>query len=495
MDYIELHAASAFSFLEGAALPEDFVERCVELGAPAMALLDRDGVYGAARFHMAAQKAGIRAHIGAELSLADGHRLPVLVESRTGYQNLCRLITRIKLRAGKKGEGAVTDQDLEEFSTGLIALANLDTAKKAVRLLGRGNVYAEVQRHFSRQEEARNHAMIQMAGTLGLPVIATNGARYARPQQRELLDVFTCIHHHRRLEDAGRLLEANSERHLKSASEMTRLFADLPDAIAHTLELSERLGFTLNDLGYQFPRYPVPTGETMTSFPPPAHRRRRAPAIPAVSRARPPPDRARARADREAGSGRIFPDRVGHRAFLPRARNSGARTRFGGQQRSLLRAGHHRGRSRRHGFAVRALSLRRARRMAGHRSRPAAAATSASASFNTSTSAMESCGAAMTANVITYRGRSAAREIGKALGFEPKPSTGWPRWSHAWEWNDPRRHAGTPVPGSRASISSDPRIRKFFELLWRMQDLPRHLGQHSGGMVICQGAARCRGAR
>src|SRR5207245_634577 len=139
--YIELHAASAFSFLEGAALPEDYVARCIELGAPAMALLDHDGVYGAPRFHLAAQKAGIRAHIGAEITLASGGRLPVLVENRTGYQNLCRLVTRMNLRAGKKGEGSATDADLEEFAPGLIALANLDTAQQAVRIFGRRNVY------------------------------------------------------------------------------------------------------------------------------------------------------------------------------------------------------------------------------------------------------------------------------------------------------------------------------------------------------------------
>src|SRR5262249_19972329 len=120
--YIELHARSAFSFLEGASLPEALVARCAELNMPAMALLDRDGVYGAPRFHLAAKKAGIRAHLGAEVSGGDGERYALLVETRTGYQNLCRLITRMKLRANK-GEGAVTLDELAEHAGGLICLA------------------------------------------------------------------------------------------------------------------------------------------------------------------------------------------------------------------------------------------------------------------------------------------------------------------------------------------------------------------------------------
>ena len=119
--YIELNARSAFSFLEGASLPEDLIATCADFGMPAMALIDRDGVYGAPRFHMAAKKAGIRAHIGAEVTCTDGHRYPLLAESRAGYQNLCRLITRMKLRA-KKGEGAATPEEFAEYAQGLVCL-------------------------------------------------------------------------------------------------------------------------------------------------------------------------------------------------------------------------------------------------------------------------------------------------------------------------------------------------------------------------------------
>src|SRR5881398_1943777 len=309
--YIEFHARSAFSFLEGASLPESLIETCANLGMPAMALLDRDGVYGAPRFYMAAKRAGIKAHIGAEINcenfsirncqfaigqqiskplirnqkskIENSFRLPLLVSSRAGYQNLCRLITKMKLRA-KKDEGAAREDELREHAAGLVCLTGGDNgplslalargdnmeARQSVECLadifGRENVYVESQRHFHREQEARNHAAIEIARSLQLPLIATNGVCYATPRERELCDVFTAIRNHCTLATAGRLLARNSERHLKSPEEMQKLFADFPEAIANTAELSSRLEFTLKDLGYEFPRYPVPDGETMMSF-------------------------------------------------------------------------------------------------------------------------------------------------------------------------------------------------------------------------------------
>src|SRR5207245_2638080 len=135
-----------------------------------------------------------------------------------------------------------------------------------IEIFGRENVYAELQRHFNRDEEARNHAVIEIARRLKLPLLATNGVFYATRAQRQVADVFTCIRNHVRLETAGRLLSINSERFVKSPKEMVHLFADLPEAIVNTVELSSRLEFTLQDLGYEFPKYSVPPDETMTSF-------------------------------------------------------------------------------------------------------------------------------------------------------------------------------------------------------------------------------------
>src|SRR5437868_2839574 len=276
MMFVELHSRSAFSFLEGASLPEKLIDTCAELHMPAMALLDRDGVYGAPRFHMAAKRAGIKAHIGAELHCEQlpsakcqvpsaSFRLPLLVSSRTGYQNLSRLITKMKLRA-KKGEGAVRREELEEHAGGLICLTGdhegplatalenggIDEARSAVeqltRIFGHNNVYVELQRHFHRELEMRNRAAIEIARSLNLSLLATNGVCYATPRERELCDVFTAIRNHRTLATSGKLLARNSERYLKSPQQMAELFADLPEAIANTRELSSRLEFTLSDL-------------------------------------------------------------------------------------------------------------------------------------------------------------------------------------------------------------------------------------------------------
>src|SRR5262245_55498761 len=169
-DYIELNAHSAFSFLEGASLPEELISTCADFGMPAMALIDRDGVYGAPRFHMAAKKAGIRAHIGAEVTCTDGHRYPLLAESRAGYQNLCRLITRMKLRA-KKGEGAATLEEFAEFAEGLICLAPTLQLQPLLEIFGPRNVYAQLQRHMDREQEARNQAMVEKARRLKIPLL------------------------------------------------------------------------------------------------------------------------------------------------------------------------------------------------------------------------------------------------------------------------------------------------------------------------------------
>src|SRR6202167_6667379 len=212
--YIEHHAASAFSFLEGASLPEDLIQRAAELNMPAMALLDRNGVYGAARFHTLARKHGVRAHVGAEVAVSslgrrltppawlphqhapEAARLPLLCSSRAGYQNLCQLITRYKMRETTKSEGAATLDDLEEYSSGLVCLTGGDegpmaaalmhggesaavkVAEQLVRVFGRQNVYVELQRHDEREEEWGKQAAIRIAQRMHLPLLATNGVRY-----------------------------------------------------------------------------------------------------------------------------------------------------------------------------------------------------------------------------------------------------------------------------------------------------------------------------
>ncbi|HVA17184.1 MAG TPA: error-prone DNA polymerase [Candidatus Dormibacteraeota bacterium] len=502
MTYIELHARSAFSFLEGASLPEELAGVGAEREMSGMALLDRDGVYGAARFHLAAKKIGLRAHIGAEVTSSAGWRYPLLVESRAGYQNLCRLITSMKM-AARKGEGCVATEEVAQKAAGLICLTGGDEGPLAHALahggiargiecivqlgeiFGRQNVYVELQRHFRREEESRNQAAVEIARKLGLPLLATNGVSHARPRTREVLDVFTCVRHHRTLATAGRLLARNSERHLKSPAEMPKLFADLPEAIASTQVLSSRLQFTLNDLGYKFPQYPVPNGESQMSF----LRQRTNEGM--VHRYGADDERARKQINRElalieklalAGYFLIVWDIVRfcrEQNILVQGRGSAANSavcyslgitavdpvgmdllfeRFLSEERGEwpdidldLPSGDQRER------AIQYVYERHGK-----------------------------LGAAMTANVITYRGRSAAREIGKALSFDPETLGRLAGLVGAWEYKDDNDTLARQFRDAGLD-PCHPRIRKFLELCLAVQDLPRHLGQHSGGMVVCQG--------
>jgi error-prone DNA polymerase len=201
----------------------------------------------------------------------------VLVESRAGYQNLCRLLTRAHLRS-EKGSPSVGWDELPEFSEGLIALtgdmdgpliaaggSGQERIERFVRIFGPDRVFIEIQRHHLRGEERVNRTLLHLAEHFHLPLLATNGVRYAAELERPVLDVFTCVRNHTHLDAAGGLLAQNSERHLKSGEQMAALFADLPEAIHNTERLAARLEFTLENLGYEFPSYPVPPGETMDS--------------------------------------------------------------------------------------------------------------------------------------------------------------------------------------------------------------------------------------
>src|SRR5271170_5829714 len=239
--FVDFHTRSAFSFLEGASLPEDLVHQAKYMGHAALSLMDRDNLCGAPRFYMAAKKIGAKAHLGAEITGADGDFYPLLAENRTGYQNLCRLITSMKLRA-PKGKAAASEEELQRYSEGLVCLTGEGSPRRArfeklVRIFGTKNVYAELQRHFHRDEEARNQSVIDLARSMKLPLLATNGVRHANPQERELFDALTAVHYKTTVMEAGQLLARNSERYLKSPRMMARLFADVPEAVAETVEL------------------------------------------------------------------------------------------------------------------------------------------------------------------------------------------------------------------------------------------------------------------
>ncbi len=508
--YIELHTASAFSFLEGASLPEALVERAADLGYPALGLLDRDGLYGVPRFHKAAVAAGVKPIVGSEItikvqganhrpglppSVLNFWRLPILIETREGYKNLVRLITKMKLRA-PKGKGALELDELEGYTDGLVALIGRPALMECYygvgglldRLLGvfgRTQVYVELQRHLLREEEHDNQALLAMASAYRVPVVATNGVRFAELSDRPMYDVLTCIRHKTTLDQAGQRLHRNAERYLKPPMMMEKLFCDLPDLIGTTHELANRLGYTMMDLGYRFPDYPVPPEETMDSF------LQKITETGARGRYRPYHARARRQVVREldliqklklAGYFLIVWDIVNYcrrHGILVQGRGSAANSavcyslgitavdpvgmellfeRFLSEERGQwpdidldLPSGEQREQVIQHVYTR-----------------------------------YGQLGASMVANVITYRGRNAAREIGKVLSIDSTEIDQLVRTTQSFEWVDSDKHLESYLHKS-GSKSLQPK-KKLFSMLWKqIQNLPRHLGQHSGGMVIAHG--------
>ena len=419
----------------------------------------------------------------------------------------------MKLRVpkyAKPGECAVTTAELAAHADGLICLTGGGDGPLAgdwetrgrgdkekmqgiadwlVDTFGKGNVYAELQRHFTRHEEVRNQAVIDLARRHRLPLLATNGVCYASLFQREIADVFTCLRNHVRLENAGRLLAGNSETYLKPPGTMIEIFADLPEAIANTLELSSRLEFTLEDLGYEFPKYPVPAGQTMASF-------------------------LRQRTDE--GARLRYTGRNGSPTY------EGARQQIERELKLIEKL-------KLEGYFLIVWDIIQFCRREGILVQGRGSAANSAVCYSLGITAVDpvgmellferflseergewpdidldlpsgdqreraiqyvyqrygKLGAAMTANVITYRGRSAAREVGKVLGFEEETLSRLSGLVHTWEWKDPNDSTERQFREAGLDLR-DQRIKKFFQLYQAVLDLPRHLGQHSGGLVICQ---------
>ena len=523
---MELHASSAFSFLDGASQPDALIARAAELEMPSLALADRNGLYGAARFHTASKAAKVKAHIGAEIAVSSfgnkltppawlPHQVPeepprivLLCASQTGYQNLCQLITRFKMRESTKAEGAATFEDLAEFSSGLICLTGGEegplasalavggeemarqTLDRLAGIYGRSNLFVELQRHQVRAEECRNQSLLSIAGSLNLPVIATNGVRYAVEKDRELLDLFTSIRHGTTLDKAGRLLTRNAARMLRSAGQMARLFRDIPEAITNTRIVSDRLEFTLSNLGYEFPKYPLPSGESMDSFlakrvDEGVRKRYDTPSKRALL------EKARAQVQHElaliaklgfAGYFLIVWDIIRYcqsHGFLVQGRGSAANSAvcYALEITAVDPVGMEL-------LFERFLSESRGEWPDIDLDLPSGDQRELVIQYIYER--YGALGAAMTANVISYRSRSAAREVGKALGFEDEQIARLSSLVGHWEW----RGVNDTMAKHFANAGFDvqhPRIAHYLDLCMRMQDLPRHLGQHSGGMVICAG--------
>ncbi|MEO6260342.1 MAG: error-prone DNA polymerase, partial [Thermoanaerobaculia bacterium] len=441
-------------------------------------------------------------------------RLTLLVETQSGYKNLCKLLTAGAL-AHPKAQARYTWEMVEQYSAGLRCLTGGDEGpltaalrsgglRAAESMLQRisgifpGRTHVELQRHHCRDEEHRNVAFTDLARRLRLPLIATNGVRYARARDKELHDVLTCIREGTHVDDAGRLLGINRDRHIRSAAQMGRLFADLPEAIDNAWTLANTLDFTLANLGYQFPEYPLPSGESPMSF------LRKIAWNGATARFRPLTAKAQAQIEKELGMIEKL-DLAGYflivwdivqfcqrEKILVQGRGSAANsavcyalsiTAVDPVKMELL--------------FERFLSEERGEWPDIDLDLPSGDQREKVIQHVYQTYGVH--GSAMTANVITYRDRSAAREVSKALGFSLEQADKLSKCVSTWTFGEIRDVVMAPaeVPladtacgQTLASVGfdlEDLRVQHFMRLQMQIQNLPRHLGQHSGGMVMARG--------
>ncbi len=501
-DYRELHLRSAFSFLRGASSPESLADRTGQCGLNAAALCDRNGFYGSVRFHQRAKENGFRAIVGTELTMEDGSVIPLLVKSREGYRAVSRLLTRAQLRAAK-GTATIAWNELEAIAEEVAFLTGdaEGPLERGWRADGRRgmegalakmktqiperHLHVELQRHAIRGEEALVRAKVDLAAAHRLPLLATNGVCYDRPENRQVQDVFTCLREHTTLDAAGRLLAVNGERHVKTAAEMVDLFHDHPESILGTRRLAEEIDFSLENLGYEFPRYEVPPGHSMESY-------------------------------------------------LAETTWQGAKVRYGKLKREvkdqITRELDLIGRLGFSGYFLIVWSLVKYCRENDILVQGRGSAANSAVCYCLGITPVDPVGAkllferflsegrrswpdidldlpsgerreqviqevyrrygrhgaAMTANVITYRGRSAVREIGKVLEF---PEEMLARFSDLYASGDyPHTLAFSEQVAQSGITAEHPRAGALATLYGQVYGLPRHLGQHSGGMVICQGA-------
>ena len=527
-DYVELHASSAFSFLRGASMPENLAEEAVKLKLPGLAVLDRDGVYGAPRVYGAAHDTGLKPIVGAEITMEDGSVLPLLVMNQQGYRNLSRLISTAKLepRAAEMKRTAhpegspypgedprerkrpcyATWDELEAHAGGLVALTGDEegpvlqawqrggageiamVVERLQKIFGGDRLYVELQRRRIRGEETIVRMLADLAAARGLPLLATGGARYATRAERTVADVFTCLRHHTTLDGAGRLLAPNGERHLRSAEVMCELFHDHPEAVANSGRLATRLEFTLRNLGYQFPDFPVGAGETMAGV------LREQVYAGARERYGTISEKVSQQIEKELA----LINELGFPGYFLIVWDICKWTR----EHDILIQGRGSAANSIVCYALHITSVDPIRSQLlferflsrgrigkdGHPSWPDVDLDLPSGDLRESViqevyRRYAPRGAAMVANVITYRGRSVVRELGKVMGLSADVMD---RFSALYANGDFPHTLDLKEQVQQAGLSAThPRLPALLDVYHRMKGLPRHLGQHSGGMVLC----------
>lgn len=529
--FAELHTRSAFSFLRGASLPEDLVARAAELGCPAIAITDHLGFQGSPRAHAAAKQHGIRALVGTTLETPDGTPTVVaLAANRTGYTQLCQHLTgHLTRREATQASSWNLEFGTWHFHRGAVVALTGDRghllpqlllqekrqqaeafARQLITTFGRENVFIQLTRHRLREDARLDRLLRELAAHLKLPLLASNSPLHATRADRLLCDAFTCLRHHTTLDQAGDLLAPNGERHLKSPRRMRELFADVPEVIHNTLRLADRLDFTLENLGYQFPDarddagHPLSLGEQST--------RLRRLAYEGVFH-------------RYGALRRKVKHQIEHELAL--IHRLGFPGYFLIVEEIMSFAKAHgifcQGRGSAANSAVcYALGITNVDPVGGgllferflsenRRSWPDIDIDFPSGDRRELViqhvfEKYGPRGAAMTANVITYRPRSAFREMSKVLGFPPQIADRFSDLCSAPKVHDepePRPTASGPQGGMdayypkskvidlEATVAASgipkehPRFPALLHLYHAVLAMPRHLGQHSGGMIIC----------
>ena len=491
MPYVELHCHSHYSLLDGASSPAALLDRAAELGYTALALTDHDGLYGAVPFYLAARERGIHPIIGAEVTLADGTHLVLLARDRQGYANLCGLLSQAGL-AGSKRRPLLPWEALAGRAQGLIALSGCERgalprllledrrrqaqelAGRCQEIFGRGMFYVELQHHLLPDDSRRNYELAHLARHLGLPIVATHNVHYATQSRHRLHDVLSAIAQHATVDQAR--LRANSEYYLRSPAEMERRFRALPAAIRATQEIAEQCRVDLDFARERLPAFPVPAGETAFSY---LHqlcheglRRKYQPVTPEAARQL----QHELQVIQEAGLAGYFLivwDIV----------------RFARQQRILARG---RG-SAANSIVAYVLDITTVDPLAhgllferfltpGSRTMPdidvdfAADRREEVIQYVYRTYGQERTG--MVATTITYRPRSAVRDVAKALGF---PLDVVDRVARLVPVLGDVPAAVERVAGEAAQR---PPWKLLTELAREIEGTPRHLGIHAGGMIL-----------
>jgi error-prone DNA polymerase len=506
--YVELHAHSAYSFLDGASLPEELAARAAELGYRALALTDHDGVYGSLEFAHAAKAFGVRPITGAEVTLDDGSHVTLLVESALGYANLCRLLTAAHAgtRDGKELVPPALDRAvLTELHDGLVCLSgcarhglavrNPNGAAALARAFGRERFFVELQRPYERGDERRNAALRDLAEALRVRTVATGDAHAHHPRRAELQDVLVAIRHRSSLDGCEAERRGNREAVLMAQGEPAERFPNDRDAVERSGELAERLEFDLTeDLGYRYPDFSEsgePAIRQLARVCDRAFEERYGKTSGHKRRARQRLDEELKLID-ELGLAGFF---LLHWEVLELARECALEVRGGSLARNTLPPGRGRGSSvgsivcyltgLSHVDPVHAgLSLGR------FLNRELVSVPDIDLDFPRDirekliVAVCERYGrehSALVATFATYRARGAIRDVGKALGL---PFAELERLARLTDGSPRRvREELAKLPDGEAKLAS-PRWRAFTELCGEIGGLPRHLSQHPGGMVI-----------